>query len=50
MIPACDRELYRAAEEKEWKSCLDYNSRQVLNLETSGEREARQSLAGQICS
>ena len=32
MIPECDRELYRAAEEKEWKSWLDYKGCEVLGF------------------
>ena len=35
MIPESDRELFRAAEEKEWKSWLDYQSCEVLSLEES---------------
>ena len=35
MIPSSERELYRAAEEKEWQSWFDYNSCEVLSLEDS---------------
>ena len=35
LIPSEDRELYRAAEEKEWQSWLDYNSCEVLSPEES---------------
>ena len=35
LIPSEERELYRAAEDKEWQSWLDYNSCEVLSLEES---------------
>ena len=35
MIAECDRELYKAAEEKEWKSWLDYQSCEILSVEQS---------------
>ena len=39
MIPSSERELYRAAEEKEWQSWVDYNSCEVLSLEESRQIE-----------
>ena len=35
LIPECDRELYRAAEDKAWQSWLGYKSCEVLSLEES---------------
>ena len=35
LIPSNERELYRAAEEKEWQSWLDYDSCEVLSAEES---------------
>ncbi|CAE7707379.1 RE1 [Symbiodinium sp. CCMP2592] len=34
-IPADQREVYKAAEDKEWKSWLDYESCEILSLEES---------------
>ena len=36
-IPECDKAAYRAAEEKEWKSWLDYDAVEVLDAEASAE-------------
>ncbi|CAE6970895.1 RE1 [Symbiodinium sp. CCMP2592] len=38
-IPEKDRELYRQAEEKEWKSWQDYESCEILSLEESQRME-----------
>ena len=39
MIPHQDRELYKAAEEKEWQPWVDYNSCKILSLEESRQVE-----------
>ncbi|CAE7270794.1 RE1 [Symbiodinium sp. KB8] len=39
MIPCQDRDLYKAAEEKEWQSWVDYDSCKILSLEESRQVE-----------
>ena len=45
-IPAEERELYRAAEEKEWQSWLEYDSCEILSREESErvEREEKERI------